>query len=395
MSGKFLRLTLGLVVAFALSSIVFAQDEVPTTRDSAPDGAHYQWVQMASGFDRPIGVTNAGDGSQRVFMWEQSGRIWIMQDGTLLDQPFLDISNLLSSEVFSGGYSERGLLGLAFHPDYAENGIFFVHYSDVNGNTVIARYSVSADDPNQADAGSAQIILQVEQPFPNHNGGQIAFGPDGYLYIGLGDGGNQGDPYGNGQNVSVLLGKILRIDINAQTYTIPDDNPLLSNTAARAEIWALGLRNPWRFSFDRATGDLYIADVGQNQWEEVNFQAADSIGGANYGWNVFEAAVRYSGAADPANLVLPVAAYSHNQGCSVTGGFVYRGEALPDLQAAYLFGDWCTGIIWASYRDTADNWQTQVFMDTEYNISSFGEDENGELYLVNYAGSVLQLQAVQ
>jgi glucose/arabinose dehydrogenase len=338
-------------------------------------------------------VTNAGDDSGRVFIWQQSGRIWILRDGVVEDTPFLDVSSLLSAQVFSGSYTERGLLGVAFHPRFAENGFFFVHYSDSEGDTAIARYSVSAGNPDVADASSAQMILQVGQPYPNHNGGQLAFGPDGYLYIALGDGGSQGDPQGNAQNPASLLGKILRINVDTVPYTIPDDNPLLNVNGAAPEVWALGLRNPWRFSFDRATGDLYVADVGQNQWEEVNFQPASSLGGENYGWNIYEASTRYSGASDPSNLVLPFAAYAHNQGCSVTGGYVYRGEALVDLQGVYFFGDWCTGIVWASYRDPNENWQTQIFTDTEYNISSFGEDEAGELYLVNHNGSVMQLQS--
>jgi glucose/arabinose dehydrogenase len=374
---------------------VLAQDEPPTTRDAHPDASQYQWVEIASGFDRPIGLTNAGDGSGRLFVWEQSGGAWILRNGEFIDTPFLDVSNLLSDDVFNGSYSERGLLGLAFHPQYAENGIFFVHYSDANGDTVIARYTVSADNPDQADAASQQIILQVDQPYANHNGGQIAFGPDGYLYIALGDGGSQGDPQGNGQNPSALLGKILRIDVNADTYAIPEDNPFVGDSSAAPEVWAMGFRNPWRFSFDRATGDLYIADVGQNELEEINFQPADSTGGENYGWNIYEGSQRYSTAAEPTGLVMPIAEYPHNQGCSVTGGYVYRGAALPELQGVYFFGDWCTGIIWDTYRDSSQTWQTQIFMDTNYNISSFGEDENGELYLANHVGEIMQLQAAE
>lgn len=382
-----------LFIALVVTAGVWAQDEVPTTRDSAPDSSAYQWVEVASGFDRPIGLTNAGDASGRIFVWEQGGRVWIFQNGELLAEPFLNIANLISSEVFGGGYSERGLLGLAFHPQYSENGLFFVHYSATNGNTVIARYIVSADNPDLADTGSAHIILQAEQPFPNHNGGQLAFGPDGYLYIGLGDGGSQGDPYGNGQNLASLLGKILRIDVNADTYAIPADNPFVNDPNAAPEVWAFGFRNPWRFSFDRATGDLYIADVGQNEWEEVNFQPAESVGGENYGWNVYEADERYSGAPAPDSMVLPFTKYSHDLGCSVTGGYVYRGAALVDLQGVYFFSDWCTGIIWASYRDTAQLWQTNIFIDTDFNVSSFGEDEDGELYVINYSGHIMQLQA--
>ena len=273
---KILRITL-LLLCFV----------TPTFAQSIPDADDYIWTEIVGGFDNPLGVTNAGD--ERLFGIEQLGRIWVIVDGEELFEPFLDISEMISPDVFSGGYSERGLLGLVFHPDYANNGIFFINYTDLDGNTVIARYSVSADDPNLADPDSATMILQVEQPFANHNGGQLAFGPDGYLYIGLGDGGSQGDPFGNAQNTATLLGKILRIDINAPTYEIPADNPFVDVESAAPEIWAMGLRNPWRFSFDRETGDLYIADVGEDQFEEVNIQPVDSAGGENYGWMLKEA----------------------------------------------------------------------------------------------------------
>jgi glucose/arabinose dehydrogenase len=388
---------LKVIVVLLLLSVsmwsVSAQD-VPTTLSAAPDGTAYQLVEIASGLQNPLYATSAGDGSGRLFVLEQPGVIRVIQDGQLSDIPFLDLSSIVNREVLSS-YSERGLLGLTFHPNFAENGLFFVHYSDRDGNTVIARYSVMADDPTLGDFNSAEIIFTHQQPFPNHNGGQIDFGPDGNLYIGLGDGGAQGDPLENGQNPSTLLAKILRINVDGEApYSIPEDNPATTISADFApEVWAIGLRNPYRFSFDAATGDLYIADVGQNQWEEINFQPADSAGGENYGWNIYEATHPYSDQSDAQGMTMPVAEYDHSQGCSVTGGYVYRGQALPELQGAYFYGDWCSGKIWATYRDEANTWQTAEFMDTEFQISGFGEDDQGELYIIDYGGRVFQLTA--
>ena len=253
-----------------------------------PDSSQVQLVQIANGFDRPLYLTVAGDGSGRLFVVEQSGHIWIIKGGQKLPTPFLDVSGLISREVFGGGYSERGLLGLVFAPDYPTSGIFYIDYTDLKGTTNVVRYHVSADNPDVADPASAETILTQQQPFANHNGGQLAFGPDGYLYIGFGDGGSAGDPHGNGQNLNTWLGKLLRIDVSGSAYTVPADNPFVqtaNKTAnAKPEIWAYGLRNPWRFSFDRKTGDLYIGDVGQAAWEEVDFQAAGDPGGENYGW---------------------------------------------------------------------------------------------------------------
>ncbi len=352
-----------------------------------PDGSQYEWVEVSSGFERPLFVTGANDGRDRLFIVEQGGMIYAIEDGEMSD--FMDATVLVSRNA-----NERGLLGLAFHPDFATNGTFFINYTDSNGDTVVARYQVTSDG-NQADMDSGAFIIRIGQPYPNHNGGDIAFGPDGYLYVGMGDGGSAGDPQGYGQNPQSLLGKMLRLDVdNGSPYAIPTDNPYATvNDQLAPEIWSWGLRNPWRFSFDRATGDLYIADVGQNQWEEVNFQPAASPGGENYGWNIMEGSQRYSGEPVIDGLVNPFAEYNHGQGCSVTGGYVYRGAALPDLQGVYFFGDYCSGIIWASYRDAAGEWQTNVFMDTNLTISSFGLDDAGELYLVNHGGNVLQLVA--
>ena len=385
------------VVALILMLVppLSAQDEPITRLESPPDPAQYQLVPVVDGLSRPLYLTNAGDGSGRLFILEQTGLIRLLIDGELQAEPFMDMTGLVSQAILSG-FSERGLLGLAFHPDFAENGQFFTHYNDPSGQTVLARYQVSADNPNRGDLASAAILFTHPQPFANHNGGQIAFGPDGYLYLGLGDGGSGGDPRNNGQNPGVLLGKILRIDVDGEApYGIPVDNPIATvNPDLAPEIWAWGLRNPWRFSFDRATDDLYIADVGQNQWEEINFQPAGSAGGENYGWRILEGTHNFSGEPAPGNSVMPIAEYDHSQGCSVTGGYVYRGEELSELQGVYLFGDWCSGNIWASYRDLQDEWHTIRFIErTGMSISSFGEDEAGEIYVLDYSGQVMKLVA--
>lgn len=385
------KITFGIVLLSSLfvgTVVVYGQGQPATARGTRPDPAQYQLVEVAKGFKKPLYVTQAGDGSGRLFVLEQAGRIWIVKDGSVQPEPFLDISSSVNSEA-----NERGLLGLAFHPQYKDNGIFFVHYSDLNGDTAIARYQVSADNPDKADPTSGKIILGVKQPYANHNGGQMAFGPDGYLYVGLGDGGSEGDPHQNGQNKNVLLGKLLRIDIDADTYKIPPDNPFADGKSGRPEVWAFGLRNPWRFSFDRATGDLYIGDVGQNRWEEVDFQTAGASGGANYGWNIVEGNHAYSGAQAPQDLIPPIAEYNHSDGCAIIGGYVYRGKMLPDLQGIYVYGDYCSGKTWAAYRDTAGNWQSADFINTGRLITSFGEDEAGELYLVDQAGSILRFAA--
>jgi hypothetical protein len=306
----------------------------------------------------------------------------------ILSPPFLDISSLVSS----GG--ERGLLGVAFHPDYAHNGLFYVNYTNIAGDTVVARYSVSAD-PDLADPGSASILLTISQPFSNHNGGQLQFGPDGYLYIGVGDGGSGGDPGNRAQDLGLLLGKILRIDVDvdknaADLYYIPLDNPFVGpGDGALDEIWAWGLRNPWRFSFDRLTGDLFIADVGQNSWEEVDFQPDTSTGGENYGWRLMEGNSCYNPptSCNDGTLTLPILVYDHSAGCAVTGGYRYRGSKNPDLYGLYLYGDYCSGRIWGAQEDGLGGWSSRVLLDTNFSISSFGEDESGEIYFAHLAAS--------
>jgi len=370
----------------AVSSVAAQDAAIP----QVPNGKQYQLQEVASGFERPLLVTNANDGSNRLFVVDQNGFIWVVIDGVVQKQPFLDVSGLISTNG-----NERGLLGLAFHPQFKTNGQFYINYTDVNGNTAVARYTVLASNPNVGDVNSASFVIQIKQPFPNHNGGNLAFGPDGYLYIGMGDGGSQGDPNGNGQNPKALLGKLLRLDVDsAQPYATPKDNPTATNPDFAPEVWAMGFRNPWRFSFDKATGDLYIGDVGQNQWEEIDFQAVGAAGGANYGWNIMEGSHRYSGEPVKEGLTAPIAEYSHNEGgCSITGGYVYRGETLKALDGVYFFADYCSGKIWSTFRDASGAWQTNQFMDTDFSISSFGQDESGELYVVNQGGSILKLVA--
>jgi glucose/arabinose dehydrogenase len=380
---------LALLIALAFGAAASAQESII---DFDPNTL--QINLWASGFTRPNQITNAGDGSGRLFVVEQGGRIWILdRDGSRLPNAFLDISARISPEANNlSTYTERGLLGLAFHPDYAENGYFYVNYTDTSGVSVVSRFSVSAESPDMADPASEMIILRQQQPFANHNGGWLDFGPDGYLYISIGDGGSAGDPQRNAQNLQTWLGKILRIDVDsAEPYAVPEDNPFVGTTGILPEIWAYGLRNAWRNSFDRQTGDLYIADVGQNQWEEVNFQPADSAGGENYGWDWMEGSRIFEGN-PPSPVVMPFAEYNHTEGVSVTGGYVYRGEAIPGLQGVYLYGDFGTGTIWSAYRE-GDEWRIGYFKrNTGINIASFGEDEAGELYVVHYSGSIWRLE---
>jgi glucose/arabinose dehydrogenase len=384
----------GLIV-FLLVSLVMrvnAQDDGISSRPSILDSSAYQWTLIADGFDNPVGLTFIPDNSGRLAVWEQGGMIWMIEpNGSVPFEPFLDISGLLPQAVFRGGYSEQGLLGVAFDPNYAENRRFFIHYTDEAGDTVIARYLVSADDALVAEAQGAVILITVDQPFDNHNGGQLAFGPDGYLYIGLGDGGDQGDPFNNAQSPDTLLGKILRIDVSGERYAPAPTNPFSRDATFAPEVWAMGFRNPWRFSFDRATGDLYIADVGEWQWEEVNFQPADSTGGENYGWSLLESNLVRDENADPEAYTRPIAEYPHTIGCAVSGGYVYRGSALPDAQGVYFFGDYCNGSVWNAWRDEGGGWQSGLFMSTGRQITSFGEDQYGELYMVDYKGDILRL----
>lgn len=393
---------LGLRAAFLLMLLLLlaptlaqeAEQDIVITRERPPVAEHVKLTTIATGFDRPLYVTHAGDGSGRLFLVEQRGKIWILRDGVKSAQPFLDVSHLISHIAILDDYSELGLLGLAFHPDYANNGRFFVNYTDFYEDTAIAHYQVSAANPDIADETSASLIMLIRQPHRNHNGGQLAFGPDGLLYIALGDGGQANDLLGAGQNRQILLGSILRIDVDgAEPYQIPRDNPFVDDDGGLDEIWSYGLRNPWRFSFDRATGDMYIADVGQDSREEVNFEPADSKGGVNYGWSVWEGNMQFAGGEAP-NYSPPIFAYGHEHGCSVTGGYVYRGAAVPDLLGVYLFGDYCSGRVWGIWRNQGLNWQVIELMQADIAISSFGQDEAGELYMVDHAkGQLLRIDS--
>ena len=327
-------------------------------------------------------VTNAADGSGRLFVVEQAGRIRIVRDGALVDRPFLDIT----AKVASGG--ERGLLGLAFHPGFPTDPRFFVDYTDLDGNTVVAAYRVSAGDPDVADPASEDVLLHVDQPFPNHNGGAVVFGPDGMLYIAFGDGGSGGDPMGNGQRLDTLLAKILRIDVDKPPpagstahYSIPADNPFVDQAGAKPEIWLYGLRNPWRMRFDRATGDLWIGDVGQNAWEEIDVARA-GVGGLDFGWNRTEGFHCYSPptGCDQTGLTPPVAEYGHDLGCAVIGGVVVRHPADGRLDGGYLFGDACSDRLWVI--DPAGDGQRDPVLIKHMGrtVSSIGEAEDGAVY---------------
>jgi len=351
---------------------------------SFPDPSQFEWRQIVTGLVKPTAMIELPDGSGRLLVLEQHGDIRIVDNAQVLQQPFLNIA----SKVGSQG-NEQGLLGMALDPNYANTGIFYLNYTDVNGNTVVARYHTKSDG-SAADPASEQILLHIDQPYANHNGGNLTFGPDGMLYIGMGDGGSGGDPKGNAQNLNTLLGKMLRIDVSGQSgYTIPKDNPFASG-GGLPEIWAYGLRNPWRFSFDKQTGDLYIGDVGQNQFEEIDFVAAGTPPGLNFGWNFREGLHPYKGT-PPAGLVLtdPVFEYPHSQGCSVTGGYVYRGKNLPEFNGIYLFGDYCTGRIWGMLHGADGTWQVKELFKISANISSFGQDERDELYLLDHSGGVI------
>ena len=354
-----------------------------------PDPAGYTWQTVANGFTRPLAVT--GDRFGRLLVVEQAGKIWVVENARTRKEPYLDIQ----ARVGSKG-NEQGLLGLALHPDYAHNGLFYVNYTDSEGNTVIARFSADVKAAT-ARADSQKILLQVKQPYPNHNGGSLAFGQDGFLYLGLGDGGSGGDPLGNGQNMKTLLGKLLRIDVDqGDPYAIPAGNPNQAG-GGKAEIWASGLRNPWRFSFDRANGGLYIGDVGQNTYEEIDFLPATASPGANFGWNIREGLHAFQdNPASTSGLVDPVFEYKHPEGCSVTGGAVYRGAELPEFQGIYLFGDYCNGKIWGLLRGADGAWQSQLLFHAGVFVSSFGEDDQGELYLTDHQnGAVLKLSKKQ
>lgn len=334
---------------------------------------------VAEGFAQPLFVTHAGDGSGRTFVVEKGGTIRTLADQQLL----LDITDRVNVRG-----NEQGLLGLAFHPAFSENGQFYVYYTAANNDNVVSRFTVAAD--GRGDPASEQVLFRQADPASNHNGGMLTFGPDGMLYIGLGDGGGANDQFGNGQNRDTFLGKLLRLDVDAgDPYAVPPDNPFVNDSGTRPEIWALGLRNPWRFSFDRATQDLYIADVGQNRFEWLHVRQAGQQGGENYGWPILEGRNCLRGdSCDQQGLTVAVADYSHNEGCSVTGGYVYRGAQYPSLQGAYIFGDYCSGRIWTATGQGQD-WSLTEMLSSGAQISSFGEDEAGELYMTDLASGTI------
>jgi len=384
-----------ILVISCFFSVVFASaGQIPVNAQAALDPANIRFTEVANGLTQPVFITHAGDGSGRQFIIERAGRIRIVKNGTLLPAAFLDIHTLVNS---SG--SEQGLLALAFHPNYASNGQFYTVHTVQDGSLVLSRFNRSPSNPDLANASSQVTLLTIPHPTnTNHNGGTLAFGPDGFLYWSTGDGGGGGDLPNNAQNLTVLLGKILRLDVDSGApYGIPSSNPFFNdpNPSVRKEIWAYGLRNPWKYSFDSQTGDLFIGDVGQGTREEIDFQPAASAGGENYGWHVMEGSLCFNPASgcDKTGKVLPIAEYDHTVGCSVTGGYIYRGSQYPLLQGHYFYGDFCTGALFSLQGNSISGWNVTPLGNAPYSISTFGEDENGELYLADYGtGKIYQLQ---
>jgi glucose/arabinose dehydrogenase len=345
--------------------------------------------QIFDGLDSPVGYIDANDGSGRFFIVEQSGRVLISAGGDLLETPFLDINTMVSTS------SEQGLLSIALDPGFADNGRVFVSYTDTDGDSQIVRYTVSESDANRLDFDSATTILRLDQPYQNHNGGNILFGPDGLLYIGFGDGGSQGDPDNRAQDPGILFAKILRIDVSGdqEPYGIPVDNPFVDDASFTPETFAWGFRNPWRFSFDRDTGDLWIGDVGQSTIEEIDLIPAGTSG-QNFGWSIMEGNECYdTEGCDDDGLTAPVGQYTHDYGCSVTGGFVYRGSIIPDLVGTYLFADYCTGYLWGLIANGDGSYSATDLLETGYSPSSFAQDASGELYLLDLSGGIYRIVA--
>lgn len=365
-----MRLFLVLLVV-ALAGCTAPSSTTPTPPSVGPtefvSSGVLKLESVTTGLHSPVIVTSIPDGTGRLVVAQQDGIVKFVDDGSVL----LDASSLT---VAAG---ERGFLGFAFHPEFTTNGVMIASFTDAQGDSILERYHSN---------GNHETLLKVDQPYANHNGGHVAFGPDGFLYYALGDGGSGGDPHGNGQDKEALLGSILRIDVGESgPYKIPETNPF------GTEVWAKGLRNPWRFSFDRQTGDLYIGDVGQNKWEEINYQPASSRGGENYGWNAYEGTQRYALTTIPFSATTgPVAEYSHDEGCSVTGGYVLRGPSTPTFAGTYVFADYCSGTIW-SLRAQGAQWAMAVALETDLRIVSFGEDSEGDVYVVDHAGAILRI----
>ena len=375
-------------------------------------------VLIADGYKKPVFIASSPNNAKLLYIVEQAGLIKLINDGKKLSRPFFDINKRVVNPNRPG--DERGLLGFAFHPNHTNNGKFYINYMDNDGNTIVSEFSTNSE--LRANHKSERIILKLKQPYGNHNGGDIQFGPDGYLYISIGDGGKAGDPLNAGQDLSSLFGKIIRIDIEQKPYGIPKSNPFFGQKGKREEIWAWGLRNVWRFSFDKQTGDKYLADVGQNKWEEVNFEPASSKGGLNYGWRIMEANHCY----DPKEncptegLIKPIIEYPNDanhpafafriieelsfsetdvEGCSVTGGYVYRGQKIKSMQGQYIFGDYCSGNIWTlkvvngkaiNFKNRTEEINIGGGEFTTY-ISSFGQDSDGEIYIIDYNGGIYKL----
>lgn len=419
-------LTLLAVLAFAVPGCAKSGTEQPevvapetssveptTTPGSGPvdlDAIALELREIAAGLTQPLLVTSAGDGSGRLYVVEKTGRVKVLVPGASQEYreagaPFLDLSDVVSTN------SEQGLLGLAFSPSYSSTGRFYVNYTDRTGATVVSRFRVSDADSDLADPGSEEVLLRIDQPYANHNGGHVVFGPDKMLWIGMGDGGSGGDPEGNGQNPNTLLGKMLRIDVGesgrpagGEPYGIPETNPFANPSTEEAglpEIWAIGLRNPWRFSFDVVTGDLWIGDVGQNEWEEIDFIAGADVdapppGGFNFGWNAFEGTHPFRGGDEiygpTGSLAPPVIEYGHAAGNSVTGGVVYRGKDHPGLQGVYLYGDFGSGRIWGVVRDAATgSIENKELLKSSIQVVSFGTDPSGEVFVVDFGGRVYRV----
>lgn len=376
-----------------------SRPETPTPSPAAPDlGAlEVDLEPVADGFEQPLLALGAGDGTGAVYVAEKTGKLYVLREGER--SVFLDLSDSVSTE------SERGLLGVAFPGQFAQDGRFYASYTDSDGASTISRFSLG--EGGVADRDSEELIIRVPQPYANHNGGHIVFGPDGYLYTSFGDGGSAGDPLDSGQDTSTLLGAMLRIDVGegplgndrvrTLPYAIPEDNPFVGSDEALDEIWSYGLRNPWRFSFDRETGDLWIADVGQNEVEEVNFQPADSGGGENWGWNLFEGTSPYPPdrevTEDREQFAWPIVEYRHPIGRSITGGYVYRGGTYPALQGVYLYGDYVSGRIWGLVRAEDGSAENRELLETDLAVVSFGEDDDGELLVVDFGGALYRVTA--
>lgn len=374
-------------------------------------------IKIADGFTKPVYVCQPPGDNKRLFVLEQKGVIKIIKNGKKVRKPFADLRDRIHNPIKPG--DERGLLGMAFHPNYQSNGFVYINYTDEDDHTIVSRFSVSTV-PDRLDKKSENVLIKLKQPFSNHNGGHMVFGADGYLYISVGDGGKFGDPFNNAQNLETLFGSILRIDVDkGDPYAIPKDNPFINVEGAKGEIWFYGLRNVWRFSFDRETGDVYLGDVGQNLWEEIDFAAMEDAGGQNFGWRVMEGNHCYNPKEDcEPTGVLPIFEYPNDanymkvltgmdepnvDGCSVTGGYVYHGSAISELQGTYFFADYCSGNIWTFKEKNGKATEFQNRTEeislggggfTNY-ISSFGEDNKGELYIVDYSGIIFKITAAE